>query len=84
MDRYLKIIGDAYYGYFNYLVNEIMYPSWGNYFWWLVGLSLFVWLLELIFPWRKGQPALRKDFWLDGFYMFLIFLILIDCFQRYL
>ncbi|WP_339903435.1 sterol desaturase family protein [uncultured Cyclobacterium sp.] len=75
MERYLKIIGDAYYGYFNYLVNEIMYPSWGNYFWWLVGLSLFVWLLELVFPWRKGQPALRKDFWLDGFYMFFNFFL---------
>lgn len=27
------------------------------------------------FPWRKGQPALRKDFWLDGFYMFFNFFL---------
>ena len=75
MEKYKKIIGDAYYGYFNYLVNEIMYPSWSNYFWWLVGLSLVVWLLELVFPWRKEQAALRKDFWLDGFYMFFNFFL---------
>ena len=75
MEKYIKIIGDAYYGYFNYLVNEIMYPSWGNYFWWLVGLSLVVWSLELVFPWRKEQAAFRKDFWLDGFYMFFNFFL---------
>lgn len=75
MQKYLEIIGNAYYGYFNYLVNEISYPSWNNYFWWLVGLSLGVWLFELIMPWRKNQPALRKDFWLDGFYMFFNFFL---------
>jgi len=75
MEKYIKIVGDAYYGYFNYLVNEIMYPSWGNYFWWLVGLSLVVWSLELVFPWRKEQAAFRKDFWLDGFYMFFNFFL---------
>jgi sterol desaturase/sphingolipid hydroxylase (fatty acid hydroxylase superfamily) len=75
VEKYLQIIGDAYYGYFTYLVNEIMYPSWGNYFWWLLGLSLGVWLLELVFPWRKSQPIIRKDFWLDGFYMFFNFFL---------
>ncbi len=75
VEKYLQIIGDAYYGYFTYLVNEIMYPSWGNYFWWLLGLSVGVWLLELVFPWRKSQPIIRKDFWLDGFYMFFNFFL---------
>lgn len=32
-------------------------------------------MLEIIFPWRKKQPAIRKDFWLDGFYMFFNFFI---------
>ena len=26
-------------------------------------------------PWRKNQPKIRKDFWLDGFYMFFNFFI---------
>jgi sterol desaturase/sphingolipid hydroxylase (fatty acid hydroxylase superfamily) len=38
-------------------------------------LSLIVWLLELIFPWRKNQAAFRKDFWLDAFYMFFNFFL---------
>ncbi len=75
VEKYLQIIADAYYGYFTYLVNEILYPSWGNYFWWLLGLSVGVWLLELVFPWRKTQPIFRKDFWLDGFYMFFNFFL---------
>jgi sterol desaturase/sphingolipid hydroxylase (fatty acid hydroxylase superfamily) len=69
MEKYLKIIGDAYSGYGQYLLNEMLYPSFRNYFWWLIGLSLLVWLLEIVFPWRKSQAIIRKDFWLDGFYM---------------
>lgn len=75
MEEYWKIIADSYTGYWNYLVNEILYPSWGNYFYWLLGLSLFVWSLELIFPWRKNQKAFRRDFWLDAFYMFFNFFL---------
>jgi sterol desaturase/sphingolipid hydroxylase (fatty acid hydroxylase superfamily) len=52
-----------------------MEPSWHNYFWWLVGLSLAAWLMEIIFPWRKNQGVVRKDFWMDGFYMFFNFYI---------
>lgn len=75
MADFLNSIVNSYSGYFNYLVNEILYPSWHNYFYWLVGLSVIVWLLELIFPWRKEQAVFRKDFWLDGFYMFFNFFI---------
>ena len=46
-----------------------------NYFWGLVFISLLVWLLEIVFPWRKSQGIIRKDFWLDGFYMFFNFFI---------
>ncbi|TKB97661.1 sterol desaturase family protein [Pedobacter cryophilus] len=70
MDKYLKIIQESYTGYWNYLVNEILYPSWSNYFYWLIGLSLLVWMLEIIIPWRKKQAVFRQDFWMDGFYMF--------------
>lgn len=70
LEKYIKIIGDSYYGYWNYLVSEMFYPSWQNYFWWLLGLSVGVWLLEIFLPWREKQAMFRKDFWLDGFYMF--------------
>ncbi len=46
-----------------------------NFFYLLILLSLAVWSLELIFPWRRKQRAFRKDFWLDTFYMFFNFFI---------
>jgi sterol desaturase/sphingolipid hydroxylase (fatty acid hydroxylase superfamily) len=70
MDKYFKIIYDGYTGYWNYFVNEILHPSWHNYFYWLVGASVIIWLLEVIFPWRKNQPLIREHFWLDIFYLF--------------
>lgn len=70
-----QLIIDSYTGYWNYMVHEISNPGWGNYFYYLVVLSLVVWGLELAFPWRKNQKAFRKDFWLDAFYMFFNFFI---------
>lgn len=70
-DIFLRSFGD----YWNYLKSEILYPSWGNYFYWLIGVSLLFWVLELVFPWRKTQKAFRQDFWLDAFYMFFNFFI---------
>ena len=75
MQEYFQVFLDGYYGYWNYLSSEILYPSWHNYFWWLIGISVVVWSLELVFPWRKNQAAIREDFWLDGFYMFFNFFI---------
>lgn len=75
MSVFLNHIINSYTGYFNYLVNEIIHPSWHNYFYWLVGLSLLAWGLEILFPWRKQQALFRKDFWLDGFYMFFNFFL---------
>jgi len=75
MQEYIQIFLDGYSGYWSYLSSEILYPSWHNYFWWLLGISLVVWGLEVAFPWRKNQAALRQDFWLDGFYMFFNFFI---------
>lgn len=50
-------------------------PWYQNYFYGLIAISLIVWALEMAFPWRKNQRIFRKDFWLDGFYMFFNFFI---------
>ncbi|MFC4221444.1 sterol desaturase family protein [Flagellimonas marina] len=50
-------------------------PWYTNYFWGLIAISLLVWGLEILFPWRKEQSIFRKDFWLDAFYMFFNFFI---------
>ena len=71
----LKVIQDSYLGYWNYLVYELTHPSWHNYFYMLLVLSLLVWVLEIVFPWRKKQGVFRKDFWLDAFYMFFNFFL---------
>ena len=75
MEKYLDIIINAYQGYASYLWNEITHPHFKNYFYWLIGISLFFFLLEALNPWRKKQATFRKDFWLDFFYMFFNFFL---------
>ncbi|KAB7729989.1 hypothetical protein F5984_12440 [Rudanella paleaurantiibacter] len=75
MERYIQAFVDGYSGYARYLVHEIANPGWHNYFYALVGLSLAVWGLELLFPWRRDQPVLRQDFFLDLFYLFFNFFL---------
>ena len=75
MDKYFEIFIDGYSGYSNYLWHEITHPHLKNYFYWLVGVSMFFFALELIRPWRKNQSKFRKDFWLDLFYMFFNFFL---------
>jgi sterol desaturase/sphingolipid hydroxylase (fatty acid hydroxylase superfamily) len=70
MDKYGKVISDAYTGYWNYFSGEILNPSWHNYFYWLIASSIVIWLLEIFIPWRKNQPTIREHFWLDIFYLF--------------
>ena len=70
MEKYGSVISNAYSGYWNYFVNEIINPGWHNYFYWLVGASVIIYLLEIFFPWRKNQPIIRDHFWLDIFYLF--------------
>jgi len=76
MNDYTTLLKDSYQGYANYLISEITQFHWDNYFYGLIVISLLVWGLELLFPWRKNQKAFRKDFWLDTFYMFFNFFIL--------
>lgn len=66
---------DAYQNYANYLWSEITNPGWHNYFYWLIIVSVFFFLVEILSPWRKNQPKFRKDFWLDFFYMFFNFFL---------
>ena len=75
MNKYIEGIFNAYTGYFNYLLDEIIHPTWHSYFYWLILVSAFFFFLEIITPWRKNQPVLRKDFWLDFFYMFFNFFL---------
>lgn len=76
MSNYKDIVVNSYSGYFNYLKNEIVTLHIENYFYGLIIISSLVFVLELIFPWRKNQPIVRKDFWLDTFYMFFNFFLL--------
>ncbi len=75
MENLINLFKDSFIGYGNYLIYEITHPSWHNYFYALITISLIVWGLEIAFPWRKNQSIFRKDFWLDTFYMFFNFFI---------
>jgi sterol desaturase/sphingolipid hydroxylase (fatty acid hydroxylase superfamily) len=75
MEKYGELFVSSFTGYGGYLIREVLQPSWGNYFYWLLGISLFFWLLEVGLPWRQHQAKIRQDFWLDGFYMFFNFFL---------
>ncbi len=75
MNELIDFYTQNFESYGNYLVHELGNPSWHNYFYALIVISLFVWVLEIIFPWRKEQSVFRKDFFLDLFYMFFNFFI---------
>ena len=77
MNKYLDTFINAFSGTVDWTWKSILFevPWYTNYFWGLISISLFVWVLEIIFPWRKEQSVFRKDFWLDGFYMFFNFFI---------
>jgi sterol desaturase/sphingolipid hydroxylase (fatty acid hydroxylase superfamily) len=69
MEKYIEIGLNTSQNYAHYLWNSVLNPSWNNYFYWLIGISLVFWWLEILFPWRTEQGTIRKDFWLDSFYM---------------
>ncbi|MGM0580495.1 MAG: sterol desaturase family protein [Bacteroidota bacterium] len=73
--EYIDIFITSFKDYARYVGNEVLNPHWGNYLYWLIGISLFFFALELSMPWRKDQPKIRKDFWLDAFYMFFNFFL---------
>jgi sterol desaturase/sphingolipid hydroxylase (fatty acid hydroxylase superfamily) len=89
MDKYLAAFTDAFMASVDWTWKSIIFevPWYTNYFWGLTAISLLVWFLEIVFPWRKEQSIFRKDFWLDGFYMyfnFFLFAIAISGFYKFL
>ncbi|MCK5401805.1 MAG: sterol desaturase family protein [Flavobacteriaceae bacterium] len=89
MEKYFDAFKNAFTEILNWTWQSISFevPWYNNYFWGLIIISLIVWLLEIAFPWRKNQSIIRKDFWLDAFYMFFnffIFVILISGFYKIL
>ena len=77
MQQFIEAFIFAVKGSLNWTWKSICFevPWYTNYFWGLILISLLVWGLEILFPWRKNQGIFRKDFWLDGFYMFFNFFL---------
>lgn len=77
MNNYFDAFINAFTGTVDWTWKSIIFevPLYTNYFWGLIIISVVVWLLEIAFPWRKNQAIIRKDFWLDAFYMFFNFFI---------
>ncbi len=77
MEKYFEGFINAIVGTANWTWKSIIFevPWYMNYFWGLIIISLVVWMLEILFPWRKDQSIFRRDFWLDGFYMFFNFFL---------
>ena len=75
--EYLELFLNAFLGTVQWTWKSICFevPWTRNYFWGLIVISLLVWGIEMLFPWRKQQSVFRKDFFLDGFYMFFNFFI---------
>ena len=77
MMKYIDAFLEAFFNTINWTWSSITFQTdwYSNFFWGLVVISLLVWGLELVFPWRKSQATFRKDFWLDAFYMFFNFFL---------
>ncbi|KAB5490925.1 MULTISPECIES: sterol desaturase family protein [Flagellimonas] len=77
MEAYVDAFMNGFWGTINWTWKSIWLdvPWYTNYFWGLILISLLVWGLEILFPWRKDQSVFRKDFWLDAFYMFFNFFL---------
>lgn len=72
---YGEIFLESFANYWHYLVNAITQPSWDNYFYWLIGVSLFFFAWEVLRPWYKRKAIVWRDFSLDAFYMFFNFFL---------
>jgi len=77
LTRYIDTFVNALTGTLNWTWQSITFqvPWYTNYFWGLLLISLIIWGLEILTPWRKEQSIFRKDFWLDAFYMFFNFFL---------
>ena len=75
MNSYTEVFAESFAGYWRWLADAIMHPGWGNYITLLGVVSLVAFAAEQVAPWRKEQLRLRKDFWLDAFYMLFNFVL---------
>ena len=77
MNHYFEAFINSIIGSLDWTWKSILFevPWYQNYFYGLILISLIVWSLEAAFPWRKNQKLLRRDFWLDAFYMFFNFFL---------
>ncbi len=77
MSSITSIVFNEIKGSFDWIWRQISFNvEWyNNYFWGLIVISLIIFGLEILFPWRKDQKIIRKDFWLDTFYMFFNFFL---------
>ena len=75
MEKYWDAFVQGYTGYASYLWRDITNPKWTSYFYMLILVSLVFFVFEVLIPWRKKQAILRKDFFLDAFYMFFNFFL---------
>lgn len=77
MIEYIDAFVQAFTGTLRWTWKSVLFdvPWYTNYFWALIIISLLVWVMEICFPWRKNQAIIRKDFWMDAFYMFFNFFI---------
>lgn len=76
--KYIEAFVEATLGYGRWLWAQVTYADqqlWGNYFYFLLLVSVAFFLLEYYFPWKKDQSRIRRDFWLDAFYMFFNFFL---------
>lgn len=76
---YWDLIVRSYEGAAKGLWQTILHPitksGYLNMFYFLIAISILVWVLEIVLPWRKKQAIFRRDFWLDSFYMFFNFFL---------
>lgn len=89
MEKFAEAFMQSFTGSLNWTLKSVLFevPWYTNFFWGLTLISLVVWGLEIVFPWRKNQKVFRKDFWLDGFYMyfnFFVFSIVVSGFYKIL
>jgi len=77
LEKYIDTFITSFLGTVDWTLQSISFtvPWYTNYFWGLILISLLIWGLEILFPWRKNQGIIRKDFWLDAGYMFFNFFI---------
>lgn len=69
MNELARVFVDAFAESWNGLRDALTGVRFDHVFWVLLVISAFAALLERTLPWREQQPVLRRDFWLDGFYM---------------